>query len=225
LFSGNAQSYTLDLGVTPLEVTGFGDTWRNYVAGPYSGQMAIQGYWNAGFMATLVALGAKCVTVIPEGYTLGTPAITMYSGQENFTPGGDSAGVLMAGNLRFVTKDPDGGPLPAVALAHGYITNTTTGTGFDDPTGGAVTQRCAGVLHIFSPTSADSYAIVIQHSTALGSGYTDLVTFTLNGQSQTSEMVKVASGSIFRYRRAVAIRTGSAGETLGYTVSFWHAGF
>jgi len=224
--STQSASYELDAGVEPLEVTGFTEGWKNYIAGLYTGQMSINAYWDTTANTTVAALkslGKKCVTVIPDGWVLGNPSITMYAEQENFTPGAAANAVLMSGNIRFSTSDPDGGPLLGVALQHGEITNTLTGTGFVDPSAGQVTKKCAGVLHIWTPTATDTYVIKIQHCDTINGVYADLIAFTLNGTARGSEMVKVASGDIEQYRRVLATRTGG-GQTLGFTVSFWHAG-
>jgi len=109
------------------------------------------------------------------------------------------------------------------ALAHGTITATTTGTGFDDLTDAAATAKSAGALHVWGATTTDTYVVKIQHSTSLGSGYSDLITFTLDGSALGSERVAVASGTVNRYRRVVATRTGSAGDSFGFSVHFWRS--
>jgi hypothetical protein len=222
-----AANYELDYSVEPLEVTGFGDTWRNYIPGKFTGQMSLNMYWDSAANsanAALQALGKKCVTVIPETYALGGNALTGYFEQANFTPQANPDSALMVGNVIFQASGVDGGPLPAQVLQHGTITTTTTTTAVDDASGEAATQRCAGVLHVWTPTTADSYVVKIQHCDTIGGSYVDLVTFTLNGQARGSEKVVVASGTVNEYRKVVATRTGTAGNTLGFTVSFWHAG-
>ena len=226
LLSPSAASYEVNAGNTMVEVTGFTDGWRNYISGTYEGDLAINFFWDSAsnnVVDALKGLSKKRVTVIPDGYALGNPAISIESEQEFFNPGASPTGALSVGNIRFMTSSADGGPLLGWALAHGTITTTTTGTGFDDPTGGAVTARCAGVYHVWTPTSTDTYVVKIQHSTTLGSGYADLVTFVRDGTARGSEKVDVASGTINRYRRVVATRTGAAGDSFGFTVTFWHS--
>lgn len=224
--SGFAGEYTIDAAQDVIDVTGFGDGWKNFIPGNYTGMMNVNFYWDKdanSVNAAMIGMAKKCVSILPEGYALGNPAFSIYSEQENFSPSGDPSAAIMLNNVRFLTSGVDGGPLPSVALAHATITDTTTGTGYDDPTGAAVTARCAGVLHVWTPTSTDTYVVKIQHSTLLGSGYADLITFTLNGTARNSEKVTVASGTINRYRRVVATRTGT-GDSFGYTVTFWHSG-
>lgn len=222
-----AGQYTIEAGQDVIDITGFTDGWHNFIPGNYTGSMSVNFYWDKdtnSVNAAMIGMAKKCVTIMPEGYALGNPAFSIYSEQDRFSPSGDPSAALMLNSVQFLTSGVDGGPLPSVALAHATITNTTTGTGWDDPTAGAVTARCAGVLHVWTPTSTDTYVVKIQHSTTLGSGYADLITFTLNGTARNSEKVTAASGTINRYRRVLATRTGSAGDSFGYTVTFWHSG-
>jgi hypothetical protein len=222
----DAASYETDHSVQLLDATGFGETWQNYVPGMYTGQMSVNMMWNEttgrANDALLPLSAGHNVTIIPEGYTLGNACLSMYALTANFTPGGANSALLSAGNIVFQTAVDDGGPLPSVVLQHGEITNTLTGTGFVDPTNDAVTARCRGTLHIWTACATDRYVIKIQHSDTLGSNYADLITFTANGSAVTSEVKAVASGTINKFRRVLATRTG-AGQTLGLSVSFWHS--
>jgi len=212
-----------------IEVTGFTEGWKNYVGGLGVGSMTLGMYWNSdaassNFYSTVAALKgmtSKCVTIIPDGYVLGNPAFSINAQQSNFNPAGVLSDALKLPSIKFQTKNGDGGPQSGWALQHGAITNTLTGTQYDDPTGAAVTAACGGFLHVWSATATDTYVIKIQHSSN-GSTWVDLVTFTLNGTAKNSEQVTVASGTVNRYRRVLATRTGAAGDTLGFTVSFYH---
>jgi hypothetical protein len=52
--------------------------------------------------------------------------------------------------------------------------------------------------------------------------YADLVTFASDGSAIGGEKVSVASGTINKYRKVVATRTGSEADDFGFTVQFWH---
>jgi hypothetical protein len=223
----DAASYEIAHNVEMLDATGFGEGWQNYVAGKYTGQMSVNFFWNAvtgRANAGLIPLSAgQNVTIIPEGYALGNQCWSMYAANGNFTPGGGANTMLTAGNIVFNSTGVDAGPLPSVVLAHAEISNTATGTGFLDPANDAVTARCTGTLHVWTACATDTYSFKIQHSDTLGSGYADLVTFTLNGTSATSQNVDVASGTINKYRRTLVTRLTGAGQTLGYSITFWRA--
>jgi hypothetical protein len=227
--SADVASYEIDASVEPVEVTGFGEGWRNYVPGPFTGSLTLETYWNsaAGRSAAagvLKPLANRCVTVIPDGYAAGNPCISIEAETENFTPGGSSTGALMGGSIRFQTSGTDGGPLIGQVITHAIVTSTTTTAAVQDfETGIVATARCAGILHIWDDTDTDTYVVKIQHSNLQAGVYNDLVTFTLNGTALGSEKVEVASGAIQPWRRVVATRTGAAGDNFGFTVAFWHA--
>jgi hypothetical protein len=161
---------------------------------------------------------------MPEGYALGNPTLAMPFMQGNYNPSGSPATAITVGGIQFISYGDNHGIERGYALQHGTITTTTTGTGFDDISGGAVTAACAGILHVWTPTATDTYVVKIQHSTVLGSGYVDLITFTLDGTARNSERVAVASGTVNRYRRILATRTGGAGDIFGFSVHFAHQG-
>lgn len=218
--------YDIGMDSNPIEVTGFGDGWKNYIPGEPSGEMTLAGWWDSAAgksVEALKSLGSKVVSVIPDGYVLGNPSISIHAEQEAFKPTGKHAGALELAGMRFLGSGIDAGPVPGVALCHQTCTNTLTTTGFVDPSGGAVTARCAGFLHVWSLCASDTYVIKIQHCATIAGVYADLVTFTLNGSALGSEHILVASGAIQQYRRVLATRTGAAGDTLGLSVLFWHA--
>jgi hypothetical protein len=189
--------------------------------------MSLDMLWDSDASKVHAALGSPTTglcTLIPEGYTLGTPTINLPFMQSNYSPQGKPDGILSVGSLALESYGVNVGIENGVALAHGTITNTTTGTGVLDPTNAAVTAACWGTLHCYgTPLAADTYTVVIEHSTAVSSGYATLMTFTLTGSTRGAERIVVASGTINKYRRVVATRTGSAGNSFGFSVHFAHA--
>ena len=227
-FSTYFSSFDIENSVNPIDVTGFGDATQNKIPSILSGKISGSVFWDSAAAKTHLALKSRPtghVTIIPEGYTLGNASISLPFMQGNYSPKGSPDSALEIGTLDFESyggNSANAGVETGVALAHGTITATTTGTGFDDPTAGAVTAACSGTLHIWTATSTDTYVVKIQHSTVLGSGYADLITFTANGTSITSERVAVASGTINRYRRILATRTGAGAQSFGFSVHFQH---
>ena len=219
------MNYEISDTVDPVEVTGFGDGTHNFIPGQRIAKMTVNALWDTAankVKDALQALGSGHVTIIPEGYTLGNPSLSMPYTQINYNPSGGPATAISVGTVEFDSYGNNDGIERGYILQHGTITATTTGTGFDDLSGAAVTAACSGTIHVWTPTSTDTYVVKIQHSTTLGSGYTDLVTFTVTGTSRTSERVAVASGTVNRYRRVLATRTGAAGDTFGFSVHFSH---
>lgn len=221
-----AMDYEANESVDPVEVTGLSDGSHNFIPGQRIARITSNMLWDVAankVHAAIAALPTKHVTIMPEGYVLGNPTISMPFMQANYNPSGNPASAISVGAIEFLSYGDNAGIEHGYALAHDTITSTTTGTGFDDISGAAVTAACSGTLHVWTPTSTDTYVVKIQHSTTLGSGYADLVTFTLNGTARNSERVAVASGTVNRYRRIVATRTGSAGDSFGFSVHFSHA--
>lgn len=222
-FSTYAMDYEVMDTVDPVEVTGLSDGSHNFIPGQRNASITSNLLWDADankVHAGIASLPQKHATLMPEGYALGNPTISLPFMQANYNPSGSPSTAISVGGIQFMSYGDNAGIEHGYALQHGTITSTTTGTGFDDITGAAVTAACSGTLHIWTPTSTDTYVIKIQHSTTLGSGYADLVTFTLDGTARNSERIAVASGTINRYRRILATRTGSAGDTLGFSVHF-----
>lgn len=93
-------------------------------------------------------------------------------------------------------------PFGVVLLPKTDLTGTTTGTAVDN--GAATTGGARANLHIFV-SSGGTWEFKVQHSSD-NSSWADLMTFTITGNSVTSEM-KTASGTINRYTRILATRT------------------
>lgn len=224
-FSTYFSAFNVEANANKLDVTGFGDGSQNFIPGLPSALITGDVFWDSAAAKTHLALSPRptgYVTILPEGYALGNPSISLPFMQGNYNPKGAVNDSLRIGTLNFESYGSNVGIENGVALAHATITATTTGTGFDDPTGAAVTATCSATLHIWDATATDTYVVKVQHSTLLGSGYADLITFTANGTSLTAERQAVASGTINRYRRVLATRTGSAGDSFGFSVHFQH---
>jgi hypothetical protein len=69
--------------------------------------------------------------------------------------------------------------------------------------------------------AADTYVVKVQDCATVGGSYEDLITFTANGSALTSERQTAASGTINKFIRVLATRTGSAGNSFGYSVHYW----
>jgi len=226
-YSTYIADYEYQIAVDPIEVTGLGDGSHNFIPGQKVAKLSANGYWENATISTVMStpLENKLVTLMPVGYALGNPTLSMPFMQGNFNPTGSPSTAITLGALEFFSSGDNAGVEDGYALAHGTITDTTTGTGFVDPTNDAVTAICAGALHIWTACAEDTYVVTIEHSTALASGYATLLTFTtLNGSAVGSERITKVSGTINKYRRVVATRTGSADDDFGFSVHFWHAG-
>ena len=193
-----ASQYEVDYNAAPVEVTGFTDGWQNYIPGMFTGQMSIDAYWDSAANtsnAALQTLAKRHVTVVPAGATVGNECFTMYAEHGNWKPAATPGAALSVGSIVFQGSGVDSGPLPGYLLQHATITDTTSSASVRDPSAGAVTQRCAAVLHVWLPTTDDTYAIIVEHS-ANDIAWATLLTFTADGKTRTSEMQVAASGTI-----------------------------
>jgi len=219
-------TFDIESSVNPKDVTGFGDQSKNFIPTIKSGKITGVAYWDSDTGKTHLVLKSfptGHVTILPEGYSLGAPSLSLPFLSNKYMPKGAPDKEISIGKLEFKSYGSNVGVESGVVLTQATITDTTTSTGVLDPSNAAVTATCSATLHIWDVVATDTYVIKVQHSTTLGSGYADLITFVANGSSLTSERIAVASGTINKYRRVVATRTGSAAESLGFTVVFQHS--
>lgn len=226
-FSSYSSAFNVEHGANPIDVTGFGDGCKNFIPGPLTATVTADMFWDSTAGSVNAALYAPVttnghVTIIPEGYTLGTSSISLPFTQGNYNPKGAVNDALTIGTIQFVSYGANEGVEWGRALAHATITNTATGTGYQ-VNSNAVTSRCAATLHIWSSCAADTYVVKVQHCATVDGSYSDLLTFTANGSAITSERQTAASGTINKFVRVLATRTGSAGNSFGYSVHYWQA--
>lgn len=218
-----ATAYSVETTAGEVEVTGFTDGTHNYIPGLPTGAISTDMLWSADTDEVHDALGALPtgqITILPETYAAGVPTVTMPFMSANYTPAGSPADAIRIGSIKYLSYGADAPARYGWALAHGTVTDTTIGETVTDPTGAARTSACGAALHVWMPTDSDTYAITVQHS-ANGSAWSDLITFAADGTSRTAELQTLASGNVNKYWRAVATRTGSAGDPLGFTVTFF----
>lgn len=221
-FSTYFTAYEASNSVNPRDVTGFGDGCKNFIPTIRSGKITGSALWDSAAAKThliLKSLPTGHVTIIPETYTVGVNSVSLPFMLNNYNPQGKPDDAIRLGSLNFEAYGSNVGVEEGWVLQHASITSTTTSTGVLDPENAALTTTCSATLHVWSATATDTYVIKVQHSTD-NSTYADLITFTANGTSLTSERIAVASGTVNKYRRVVATRTGAAGNTLGFTVHF-----
>lgn len=224
-FSTFASNFDVDASVNPIPVQGFTDGCENSIPGLPSASIKADLFWDSTVNSVHAALSSNPtgnVTIIPEGYVLGNPTQSLQMMQGNYSPKGTPTTAIEVGTLEFMSYGQNNGIEYGYALAHGTITNTTSGTAYQ-VNASPVTAKCSGTLHIWTPCAADTYIVKIQHCTTSGGVYADLVTFTLNGSARASERVSVASGTINQYIKVLATRTGSAGNDFGFSVHFWQS--
>lgn len=209
-----------DTGV--IDVTGFSDASKNFIPGLPTAKIQADMLWSSTAGAVHTALhdfGEHHVTILPEGYTAGNPSLSMPYTQATYNPKGTPDSALSVGSIQFESYGNNDGVEFGKVLYHGTITNTLTGTGYQFNTD-QVTARCSATLHIWSLCAADTYVVKVQDCATVDGSYNDLITFTANGSAVLSERQTVASGTIDKFVRVLATRTGSAGNSFGFTVHY-----
>jgi hypothetical protein len=212
-----------DAGKIPVQ--GFTDECENYIPGMKSASINATLFWDSTANTVHTALASRPnghMTILPEGYALGNRTLSMPTMQGNYSPNGTPKGAIGVGNLVFESYGDNKAIEHGYALAHSTITDTAAGVGYQ-VNAAPVTASCVGTIHVWTPTVDDAYTVVIRHCTTLGGVYADLVTFTVDGKTRTSERVVVASGTINQFIKVTATLTGTDNEDFGFSVHFWQS--
>jgi hypothetical protein len=223
--SGYANQFEAVKEYDELDGSAFIDTGENSFAGLAKGTLTVQALLDGAANTSYAALNA------PGGYTakvlsillgqnaaptIGDPALCLYALQFSFTTPLAARNAVLAN----ISASSAGGELVdfgALIQAYTTITTTTNFTSIDNSASSS--NGGTGYLHVVTPTTTDTYAVKLQHSTDNNSWADLSPAFTANGQTRTSERIEI-SGTINRYVRAVATRTGAAGNSFKLAVLF-----
>lgn len=216
LFSTYVTSYETEATVEPIEATGFLDGSKNYVPGMQTAKISADMMWDAAtdkVHDAMSALGTGIVTIIPELAAVGGNSISLPYMQSNYNPKGETSSLITIGTIGFESSGSNFGVEFGKVLYSGTVQDSVTGTTVDNAA--ATSSKYAAILHVYTPTLADTYSVVVEDSTD-GNTWTTLCTFTLDGQTITAE--RLTGTSVKRYRRAVATVTGTDGDGFGFSV-------
>lgn len=231
---------TLTSSVDTAEVTAFADGDRHYIAGQRMGTISASGMLDAStagtgdpFRVFRTALGSTAplvVTAIPGGpggstVTPGSLTRMAHAIETSLETGAPAMGVVTA---KFDAQAADRLDYGRTLYGPGAaITGTLTGTAIDGgsavplagTTGGGV-----GHLHVVAQSTVTSFTIKVQHSSATGSGWADLLTFTSPTTSTGSQRL-ATSANVKRYTRLnVSAFTGGASKSISVVASFARRG-
>lgn len=192
------------------------DGWRG-VPGLLSGNMTINGLFDSTVgglyqeVASCVGVdNSALVTVLPDGFTIGKPALMAVTDIEGFeVPATNSDLVSLTVNG---TAD-DGVDMGVSLHALTAETTSTNGTSVDN----AASSANGGIaaLHLTAYSGLTNIVVKVQHSTD-NSVWTDLITFT-TATAVTSER-KTIAGTVNRYTRALWTVSGAGSAT--FVVAF-----
>jgi hypothetical protein len=204
-----------------LDLAAFGDGSENSGPGVPRGEANIVTFLDPATNQSHDALKT------PGGYT--DKVFMAFFGNNAAPTIGDGAFALLAKEFQYTTpvvvknavianaKFLGAGYKPdvnGVVLANTTITATTNFTSVDN--GASSADGASGYLQVLTPTATDTYEVKIQDSPD-DSTWADLGTFTLDGSARGSERIAV-TGTVDRYLRAVATRTGAAADSFKLAV-------
>jgi hypothetical protein len=221
--TGNSRQFNIEPGFLPDDVTAFQDNVENSIPDVAQCKASLTAYLNPATDQSHTALKTPGsytdqVLMILFGQNLapviGDPAFAMLCKQFSYaTPLAVKSAIVADATFECGLYRPDFG----VVQANTTITNTTNfasvNNGAATASGGTAYLECLGVL------AADTYQVKIQHSTN-DSVWADLGSaFTINGATRNSQRISF-TGAINQYTRAVATRTGAAGNSFRLAVTF-----
>lgn len=216
--TGDSNSLTVSDRRDAYDVTAFGDTVHKFIPGK-----RLVSIEHAGFMNTAAARShpvlngaavAGVVSVLVGHNAAPASGDLMYSigVRQGKYRSAVAAGSYVPFAANFANIGDLGGWGQALAALASF---TTTSNGASVDYGAATTQGGAVFLHIVQPAASDTYSIVVEGSAtgAFSGEQTTLATFSLNASARGSERLAI-QGTIPRYARWKATRSGSAGDTV-----------
>lgn len=221
--SADSNRVTINDAAATYDVTAFGDQVHKAIRGSRIVTLDHIGYMDAAAARSHPVLKASAVDGVVSvivGQNVapvsGDPMYSLVSLQSKYSAM-PRVGSYVPFAAFFANRGDLGGWGNALAVGDSF-TNTANGVTIDG--GAASTNGAAAFLHVLTAAASDTYSIIIQGSSASDmSGATTLGSFTLNASALGSERIVIA-GSIPRYVRYRATRTGSAGNTVKIAVNF-----
>jgi hypothetical protein len=221
--TGDSNRVMLNDRYDAYDVTAFGEAVHHVLPGLRLANIDHQGYLNSPAARSHPVLKANTVSGI-FSLLLGQNAAPVV-GDPVYSLGGLQAKYQAMPEVnrfvpfmaQFAVQSELGGWGVALTPPVSF-TNTTTGSAVDN--GAATSNGGAAFLHVLQAAASDTYTIIVEGATNAGftTGVTTLATFTLNASALGSERIAI-TGSIQRYTRFKATRTGAAGDTVKIAVS------
>jgi hypothetical protein len=221
--TGDSNKLAIDDSYKQHDVTAFSDGVHKFINGQRQMKLEHTGYLNSaaagshpvlksGLLEAIVSvlLGQNAAPAVGDPvYSLG-----LLQGKYATMPEVDKHIPFTA---NFAARGQLGGWGVALAVPVSF-TNSNNGSSVDN--GASSDNGGAAFLHVLQAAASDTYTIIIEGSTtgAFGGEETTLATFSLNGSALGSERAAI-SGTLPRYTRWKATRSGSAGDTVEIAVS------
>jgi hypothetical protein len=205
-------------------IEAFGDAVEKCIPGQRQPKLQHSGYFNPESGRSHPVLNGVIVTGVVSVLvgqnadpSVGDPMYNLLTQQEMYQTNAQFGEVLPFSANFNPRSGLNSGWGVALAVPVSF-TNTTNGGSVDN--GSASNDGGLAFLHILQAAGTDTYSIVVEGSTtgAFGGEETIVGTFTLDASAIGSEQL-VLTGTIPRYLRFKATRTGSAGDTVRLAVA------
>jgi hypothetical protein len=205
------------------DVTAFGDAVHKFIPGKRAINLTHVGYLNADSARSHPVLKGVAVNGIVSVLlgqntdpVVGDPmySVAVRQGQYQSLV---EMGKFVPFAAAFANRGDLGGWGAALAVP---VTFTDSGNGSAVDNGAQTTGGGAAFLHVLTAAASDTYEIKVEGSAtgAFSGEESTIATFTLDASTLGSERQAI-SGTIPRYTRWKATRTGSAGDTVEIAVS------
>lgn len=223
--TGDSNQLTIDDTRTTYDVTAFSDHVHNVIVGTRKSALTHAGYMNAdAARAHPVLCGVSINNVVSTWLgqnaapAHGDPVYSLLVQQGRYQVLPERGRAIPFQGV-FASRDPVGGQWCASLGGVATFTNSFNSAHIDN--GAATSSGGAAYLHVLTPAASDTYSLLIQgaDNSGFSAGLVTHGTFTLNASANGSERL-VLSGTLKRYIRFRAVRTGSAGNTVRVMVSF-----
>ena len=220
--TGDSNRVTVDAKRDLPEQTVFLDRVHNFLPGQRVSNVEHVGFLNAAVARSHPVLRANTLEGIfavllgqNADPVVGDPVYMLDGLQGGYSTLPEVAKVIPF-TAKFANRGGRGGWGVALAVPMTF-TNSSNGSSVDNSA--ASSNGGAAFLHILQAAASDTYAITVEGSTtgAFGGEESTLATFTLDASALGSERIAIA-GSVPRYTRWKAVRTGSAGNTVEIAV-------
>lgn len=221
--TGDSNRLNINDSRDMMDVTAFGNAVHNFIPGQR--MMAVQhaGYLNSDSARSHPVLKGNSVDGVfsillgqNTDPAVGDPVYSLLTQQTRYGTM-PQISKFVPFNAAFANRGELGGWGVALAVPVSF-TNSSNGSAVDN--GAESTAGGSAFLHILNAAGSDTYSIIVEGSTtgAFGGEETTIATFTLDASALGSEHILI-SGTIPRYVRWKATRTGSAGDTVEIAIS------
>jgi len=221
--TGDVNSVTFEDARSLLSATTFGDRTENFIAGRRMVKLTHGGYLNTTSAQSHpvlngVAVDGSVSVLLGQNAdpAVGDPTYSMAIRQEIYSVRPE-VNQTIPFEASFTNRGLVGG-WGVLLTPPITITNSTSGSNVDN--NAATSNGGAAYLHIIQAAASDTYTVILEGSaTGSFSGeQSTLATFTLDASARDSERQSI-SGTIPRYVRYNATRSGSAGDSVSLALS------